>query len=466
MTVRVLHPFLFLVGLFGTAGLIRWLDPLPFWSGTRSKAWHYRQHAGEYDTVFLGSSRVHGGVVPREFDARMAELGHPTHSFNLAISGYRPHEVDLMVDWVIANRTPVLKRVIIEAMSWELNVRGGDWMSDMEIESHGPGQFVARCESLLSSRYDAWSKLQQLYHHVLHTLCNTFRIGQARRILADRLALQHGKAPRNTWPVVAEGYVDLGADPPPRTIEQHNQFLADIPGYQRQLAAKRRDRRTPWLDGGFNLRAARAQHQRLREVGIEVIYLVMPTYSTDFFGRDGAIAFGQEVQMLVLDHPEDRPELFAIENWFDPSHMSRQGGPFFSRLLAEAIVSPPPPELPAAPQPAPAVPSAPVHLQGAVTWASGDDLALDLRVEAAPAGDVLAVISAAPADLDLGNGVHAKVALPALAYTILARTGHAAALRFASPGLRGDSPLYVQFAVARAGVWVAVSDRIDVAPKR
>ena len=49
-------------------------------------------HGAEYDTFFIGSSRVHRQIIPALFDAEMAALGVKTNSFSLSGDGMRPPE--------------------------------------------------------------------------------------------------------------------------------------------------------------------------------------------------------------------------------------------------------------------------------------------------------------------------------------------------------------------------------------
>ncbi len=78
---------------------------------------YLKAHLGEYDTVFIGSSRIYHGVSPRAFDAVMAAAGRPARAFNLAIDGMMPPESLHMARTLLAMRPPRLSRLFIEVSS-------------------------------------------------------------------------------------------------------------------------------------------------------------------------------------------------------------------------------------------------------------------------------------------------------------------------------------------------------------
>ena len=169
---------------------------------------HLLRKAGDYDTVFLGTSRVLNGMLPVEFDARMAELGMPTRSFNLGLSGLLPNDITALVDWLVAQPSLRLKRAIVELHAFEQGERGGQWMTDFQVEMHAPALLGARLESVWLSRHPWWSKLEIAAFACAHTAANTLRIGQGGRIL-DGLMMRWRGEPVWTHEVLEHGYEDV-----------------------------------------------------------------------------------------------------------------------------------------------------------------------------------------------------------------------------------------------------------------
>src|SRR5690348_1371413 len=83
---------LFLGSLFISAAVVRRFLPFPQIHGIEAKLDWLSMHDAEYDTLFVGSSRILLHVIPHEFDAAMASAGRPTRSFNLGYTSVRPPE--------------------------------------------------------------------------------------------------------------------------------------------------------------------------------------------------------------------------------------------------------------------------------------------------------------------------------------------------------------------------------------
>lgn len=451
---RILHVALFLIGLFGTAYGIDRADILPFWSWARSNMGTAASELAEADTVFFGSSRISYGVIPDAFDARARELGHPTRSFNAALSGTWPHEFEQVCLWLLQHPHPALRRVVIELQSWDKPCEG-NWMSDQEVELHGIRNLPDRLATVWSGKTSRSEKAWRTYFHVMHSLANFFRVGQGPRILDDVVARVRGGAP-NFYRAPEHGYICVEALRNDYFAKRHAEFVDGAAQHDESLATKAKNPDPEFLRGGFRFGPWRELDLRLRAAGIEPIYVVMPSFSLDFHGRDMLPELSRLAKVLVYDLPQANPGLFDHARWFDTTHLNRTGATMFSRLLAEAILPEGPPEQG----------SSGPSMRSSAVWAAGESPTIELRVEDAPEGDVLAVVSSAPADLDLGNGMHARVALPALAHAALVRDGRVATARLSGSQLPANAPLYVQFAVVRAGSWVAVSDRIDLPARR
>ncbi len=74
---------------------------------------HLEEHGGDYDVIFIGSSRTFRGVDPAAFDGRMAELGTETRSFNLGIQGMFAYELEAVLDRVLELDLPSLSMVVV-----------------------------------------------------------------------------------------------------------------------------------------------------------------------------------------------------------------------------------------------------------------------------------------------------------------------------------------------------------------
>jgi len=330
------HTALFMVGLLGTAALIRTIDPLPFWSYGRRKVAHLAEHLDDYDTLFFGSSRVVNGIVPGVFDARMAQLGRSSRSFNAAVAASKPHDFDNVIDWVLAQDPQRLRRVFIELHSYEQVIADGQSMTDLVIEAHTPATFWPRVQSVMISHRTGRQKLQQVWDIAQHTIVNGLRIGQGPRIARDLLDRWRALPPAGYGPMSHAGFVEIG---PEKAAEErlrtHREWVSAPAEAADMLDAKRAELVPQRLHGGFNFAAFHAQRNRLLQAGIEVNYIVMPNYSNWFRGRDALDELRETACILELDRPLDFAPLFTFELWFDASHVLRPGAYAISFVLAD-----------------------------------------------------------------------------------------------------------------------------------
>ena len=99
------------------AGATTWLGRLDLFGEVpmvREKWAYWQEHKEEYDTIFIGTSRTHRGIVPAVFDRQNAAAGVPTHSFNFGIDGMFPPEDAYVAEAILRDPPKKLRWVILE----------------------------------------------------------------------------------------------------------------------------------------------------------------------------------------------------------------------------------------------------------------------------------------------------------------------------------------------------------------
>ena len=104
------------------AGVLHRVTPLKVPEVT-PKLDYLEGHIGDFDTVFIGSSRIYHGVSPKVFDATTGAAGRGTHSFNLAVNDMLPPESLRMLGTLLEMRPPRL-RAPLKGRRWR--DRAGD----------------------------------------------------------------------------------------------------------------------------------------------------------------------------------------------------------------------------------------------------------------------------------------------------------------------------------------------------
>ncbi|MGC6487998.1 MAG: hypothetical protein ACON4Z_10160 [Planctomycetota bacterium] len=345
MLRTLLHTSLFLAGFGATAAWLVSVDRLPFWSYTRPQAHTLSVAIDEVDTIFLGSSRVMRGVSPALFDARMTALGRPSLSYNFGVAGTRAHDYERQIEWILEQRPKKLRRIVLEASTYRQPIRDGQWMKDLSVETHEAVSLPSRLSSILAEDADLDDKLEVTGYVLAHTLVNALRVGQGPRILDDWCRRWSGRLPSRFFAHANRGYAPLSAENPPSKIrgEQHRAWIAN-PQLAENLLWHKRNRGLPEeYRGGFDHWSCERQIARLEEAGIELVYVVMPSHTIHFYGRDGLDEHADEVVVLDFEDPDEFPTLYQFENWFDETHLGAAGAMRFSTLLADAVAALPPP---------------------------------------------------------------------------------------------------------------------------
>ena len=454
-----LHLGVAAAGVFSALRLLHELDSIPFWSWGRSKICEMAAHGDAYDVVFAGSSRLHNGIVPAEFDARMAELGVRTRSFNYALSGLQAHDVVPRIDWLLAHRSPALRVLVVELQSWSQRSWGNDWMTDQTVESRVLSDLDDRLQSIWLDDQSLVEKLHLVGTTTAHTVANALRIGQGTRILDALIAKAIGNPPPGTWPVADAGFRPAAAG---RKPDEPSPFRADPAKAAEMLALKTRVEESGNVHACFNRDTFVALHERITAAGIIPIYLRMPMWGVDTIStRVPEIA--AEFPVLDFGDPKADAGLFVHARWDDPGHFNTVGARMFSRLLAERMH-----DLPAfAAAHLPPTPPAASPAYRLEVRAGGDPLTLELEASGLSSyGDVLAAIGDRAATM-LPTGLELGLAMPPHALAPMSRSADGKAVaRIAAKGLPHGVPLFAQYCVTLGPECVAVSNVVELAPIR
>lgn len=459
MLLRLAHVLVFLAALAATALGIRRLDPEPVQSWMRAKLDHFASVCDQYDTVFVGSSRVQFGIDPERFDARMAALGDPTRSYNLAFGGMRQHDFTWLLDWLAQHRPPRLRRVVVELHEWSQWIRGSQWFADQDIELHTADLSWPRCRSVLLDTYGPLAKAQQLHFVLAHTTLNVLSVGRGPRLVDSLLRRFRGDPAPPPVAIPRSGHSRIEDLDMAHVLEYHRKFLAD-----QELASKVKEKiGEPPTTGAFDHASFRAQAAHMRALGVEPLFLVLPTWEGGFRGRDGLVEAGRHARILDLDHPQlDRP-LFDPQFYYDQTHLNEAGCARFSDYFAERLVEFE--QLPLGSRCRPQLlPDGPLQLR--VERLDESDRVLCTAWNLPFTGTVAVVAADRLHDTPLPNGQVVRIPLPPPVATMLDRTTGLDATNHLDLGtLPRDRTIYLQCGVLQDGDLITVGEVVELPPR-
>ena len=346
MIGRAASIVIFFATLLGTGTLLSEIGPFSGVPGVQEKFAWFAAHRDEYDTLFIGSSRIYHGINPAVFDELTTAAGVSTRSFNFGIDGMFAPENAYVFERLAALRPKNLRWVLIENGALRPYARDRNPNDVRRLHWHDTARTVLMCHALLgtcASRTpvgwpagDASEGHWQLAGaHLRLWLTRTLNTGRGALLVQSILL------------------------PTPRTS------LTPILGRRSAGAGRERDGFVPIVGGGLLMAPmARADY----EAGYAE--LVADQSDKSFLDRhsqsnlDGMFAcvgalgarpivvvapsagprhqYPQPTSMApVLDYNDTTklPALFQIENRIDRAHLNAAGAEAFTRALAADFIN-------------------------------------------------------------------------------------------------------------------------------
>ncbi len=322
---------LFFASLFLTSAMLRRFLPFPEIEGIEPKLVWLREHGADYDTLFVGSSRIFWHVVPSEFDAVMAQAGRPTRSFNLAYQSVRPPEDSYVLEQALATRQAPLRFVLVEADEIALRIRDeitgtarlAYWhdlrrMRALAGEALAAGESGAGWWANLDERRDTFREFDS---HLRPFLAWATNLGRGETLLSMRRV-------QRDWDdlvgVRRDGFTEEKTEP--LSVRSAKQLRSELKKREESLE----------LASEASQRLFADMERRIAAAGARMIVIIPPRTETGPFLPDPK----RFPHVLVLDFsdPARYPELFEERHRYDADHLNLTGAGVFTRLLAARLI--------------------------------------------------------------------------------------------------------------------------------
>ena len=289
-------------------------------------------HGAQYDTFFIGSSRVHRQIIPDLFDTEMAALGVKTNSFNLSGDGMRPPEDEFVMERAFTGRTAPVRLLLVECNPLESSIADDDAGTARTVYWHDARRMLRLWRNCWTpscapepkaTRYVSrvWKRLRDFPEHIQHWAWNAGRLGQGNEKIVEMLF----GAPKidGTWKIGTDGYNA------PKTAELMSGSA--LRAYGKDVAAVIKS--PPLLDyEDVESQVALAWKKALAEkMGARLVLIGSP------YARGTVFAPRDRIPFLNYSDPAKYPELYAPENRRDPGHLNVRGSEIYTRLIARQI---------------------------------------------------------------------------------------------------------------------------------
>jgi hypothetical protein len=322
-------------------GLIAFLGGL--WAGTEVWRWslsdmtgqtagsieHLADRGGDYDIVVIGSSLTRVNFLPAEFDAAMAELGHPVTSFGLGIKGMRGAEIHYYVDKVLQMHLPKLKLILADvSLDQEMLIDTDGGYQRRIIEWHDWPRFLLSVRQVISQVPTWTERWPYLDAHVRHLLLNRLNIGFGIEALSSGVWFD-GPAPIKSRTLLVTG----------RSIARNQRWKVDkyLKNRTRHEAARDQlaEKRLRPPDRPRSALFERELRDLARRHHVQLAFILSPVLSDARF--ETQVKNDTPLEVLDFDDPAHYPELYEPDKRYDPMHLSYGGSLAFTRALAQQV---------------------------------------------------------------------------------------------------------------------------------
>ena len=310
--------------------------------GVSQKFRFFAAHKDEFDTLFIGSSRVYFQISPAVFDRVTRESGLPTHSFNFGIGGMYLPETSYLLEQILNLKPRNLRWVFIEydemqtkwspenqtsrrALYWtdwkrvslllrKLTDAGTDplWLPSpaklrdilRQKNETNTGSLLTFYTGQLEKNYTNVSRAVDVFSH--------FFGGDTK----ERRASYLGAA--------SDGYV----------TRPNRMSPSQAAAYERGLSAAMAQTDThplsPYAAEGYRQCA-----QEVRKIGAAPILLITPSTTEINLSAESA---GPTGVVLAFNNPRTYPNLFRSSVRRDGQHLTKSGAEEFTRIVAANFV--------------------------------------------------------------------------------------------------------------------------------
>ena len=301
--------------------------PAPDIGELSAKLRFFALHKDEFDTIFLGSSRIYNGIAPSIFDQVLAENGVPSRTFNFGGGGMYPAEEFHVLEQILALQPRNLKRVFLEIDDIPVSWVAGDHPSQRVVAWHDTKStaLIARKMLNLDVREPLARKLRRL-RRVRHSLARHLMLW-ARNISnqgrAFDLAESFGRGDQNDWEKLGP---KLDGHFPTEEVMSGEAKLAAEKELAREQAVNAGD---VALDR-YADQAYRDYARRLQRLGMSPVFIVAPAFPlfpSKFSGPPPGL-------VLAYNKPSLYPDLYRSSVRVDGNHLNSTGAIRFSTLVA------------------------------------------------------------------------------------------------------------------------------------
>jgi hypothetical protein len=311
--------------------------------GVSQKFRFFAVHKDEFDTLFIGSSRIYFQISPAIFDRVTRESGLPTHSFNFGIGGmYLPESAYLLeqilnlkprnLRWVFIEYEEVQTKWSPENQTSRRALYWADWkrvslllrkLTDAGTGPHWPPS-TAKLRDIMLRQKDEQNTRSLLTFYAGQFEKNYTNVSRAADVLYYFLGRDTKERRASYLGAASDGYVTRPNRMSPSQVE----------AYERALAAAMAQSGTRPLSP-YAVEAYRQCATEVRNIGATPIFLITPSTTQINIAIEST---GTPGVVMAFNDPRTYPSLYRSSVRRDGQHLTKSGAEEFTRLVAANFV--------------------------------------------------------------------------------------------------------------------------------
>jgi hypothetical protein len=311
--------------------------------GVSQKFRFFAAHKDEFDTLFIGSSRVYFQISPAIFDRVTQESGMPTHSFNFGIGGMYLPETAYLLEQILNLKPRNLRWVFIEydevqtkwspenqtsrrALYW------ADWkrvsLLLRKLTDAGTDPLwlpnPAKLRDIVRRQNDEKNTRSLLTFYAGQFEKNYTNVARAGDVLAYFLGSDTKERRASYLGSASDGYV----------TRPNRMSPSQAATYERGLAAAMAEAGTRPLSP-YAVEAYMQCAREVRKIGAAPIFLITPSTTEINVATEGTRTPGV---LMAFNDPRTYPNLFRSDVRRDGQHLTKSGAEEFTRIVAANFV--------------------------------------------------------------------------------------------------------------------------------
>lgn len=287
-----------------------------------SKYIYFKKYKDEFDTVFVGSSKVY-----RQIDAKLFDELTGTRSFNFGVNGLTPPANIRLLEKILALKPAKLKTVVLE-LEFLRTIR--EYYQAKELfYNFDP---IIDIETIVYRDHD-WQNLGYVFAGVF--------LKYSRFVQA---CMAHPK-PYREQHIGSAGYVPLDSELGKADDTRKEFLLLRHSALKSGEIARFPDLNMAEVEAnaknnlGFYESLLKKVLKQCDQEGLELVFLITPRSPINrIYRHHWHFLKNDKHRIIEINSPAKYPELYLLENSFDRNHLNSKGAEIFTRILAEEYI--------------------------------------------------------------------------------------------------------------------------------